>query len=178
MAWSSYLLELTKGLITAVAGWPSLGIIFLYSFLIAFILPLPSGFVLLAPLEVGLSETYKLALIVTVSGLGKAAGSLVALGLGQKARRTNTFERWVENLLQRFNMDVIKWSENESRELVYKYGYFGLAGVLSIPFFPDTAPIYAFSLLDLDYGKFAASVFAGSVIRLVIVITILQGTAM
>jgi len=171
------LLEIATDLMTAVTGWPSLGIVFIYSFLIAFILPLPSGLVLLTPLDIGLMASYELALIVIVSGLGKAAGSLVALTLGQRARRTSTFERWAENLLQRFNMDLIRWSKDESRELVHKYGYFGLGGALSIPFFPDTAPIYAFSLLDLDYGKFAVAVFAGSVIRLIIVITFVQGAA-
>jgi uncharacterized membrane protein YdjX (TVP38/TMEM64 family) len=46
---------------------------------------------------------------------------------------------------------------------------------LSVPFFPDTASIYAFSVLEDDYRKFAAAAFAGSVGRLLITIGAIEG---
>ncbi|MCH7661390.1 MAG: hypothetical protein IH933_12690 [Euryarchaeota archaeon] len=51
-----------------------------------------------------------------------------------------------------------------------------MALVLSIPFFPDTASVYAFSVLEDDYLKFSVAAFAGSVGRLVIVAVFLEGT--
>jgi len=56
-----------------------------YSFLNAFVLPFPSEVVLLAPLNLGLPYWATLLLIVLVSGLGKAAGSVFAFHIGQEA---------------------------------------------------------------------------------------------
>ncbi len=41
---------------------------------------------------------------------------------------------------------------------------------LSVPGFPDTLSIYAFSVLENDYVKFAAATFAGSAGRLLLVL--------
>ena len=57
-------------------------------------------------------------------------------------------------------------------ELSRRYGYLGLALALSVPGFPDTLSIYAFSVLEEDYMKFAAATFAGSVGRLVVTIVV------
>ena len=59
--------------------------------------------------------------------------------------------------------------------LAREYGYAGLALALSVPFFPDTLSIYAFTVLEDDYLKFAAATFAGSVGRLVVTIVLLGG---
>ena len=49
-----------------------------------------------------------------------------------------------------------------------RYGYLGLAGALAIPFAPDTAVIYAFSVVEPRRTHFAAAAFAGTTLRLAI----------
>jgi len=149
-------------------GWPGLGIVFVYSALIAAVLPLPSEVVLAAPLELGLGRPLRLALVVVVSGLGKALGSVVAFHAGQEAKRSGPVVRW----LRRSRLDLVQWSETTAAGLARRFGYVGLALALSVPFFPDTVSIYAFSVLGRDYRKFAAAAFAGSVGRLVVTLGI------
>lgn len=163
--------QLRKAVETAT-GLPGLGIVFAYSFLIAFVLPLPSELVLAAPLELGLAEVPRFTVIVLISGVGKAAGSLVALRAGMAARESGPVTR----ALDRLGFDVVEWSERKSTTLAQRYGYGGMALALSIPFFPDTASIYAFSVLESDYGKFAVASFVGSVGRLLITVLFLKGT--
>ena len=145
-------------------GWAGLGIIAVYSFLIAFVLPLPSEVVLFAPLDVGFPWWSELGLIIVVSGIGKAAGSVFAFHLGQEAKEAGPVIRY----LRRSRFDVIEWSERQSVAIARKYGYAGLALALCVPGFPDTISIYAFSILEEDYAKFALATFAGSVGRLVL----------
>jgi len=149
--------------VETATGWAGLGIIAVYSFLIAFVLPLPSEVVLLAPLDVGLPWWSELGLIIGVSGAGKAAGSLFAFHIGQEAKEAGPIVRF----LRRSRFDVIEWSEAKTVEIARKYGYAGLALALCVPGFPDTISIYAFSILEEDYAKFAVATFAGSVGRLV-----------
>jgi len=149
--------------VETATGWAGLGIIAVYSFLIAFVLPLPSEVVLLAPLDVGLPWWSELGLIIGVSGAGKAAGSLFAFHIGQEAKEAGPVIRF----LRRSRFDVIEWSEAKTVEIARKYGYAGLALALCVPGFPDTISIYAFSILEEDYAKFALATFAGSVGRLV-----------
>nr|WP_245800004.1 VTT domain-containing protein [Haladaptatus litoreus] len=147
-------------------GWAGLVIIAVYSFLISFILPLPSEVVLLAPLDLGLGRVGQLSLIVLVSGLGKAAGSVFAFHIGQEAKQSGP----VIKALRRSKIDIVEWSEKKTVELARKWGYLGLAMALCVPFFPDTISIYAFSILEEDYAKFAAASFVGSVGRLLVTI--------
>jgi membrane protein YqaA with SNARE-associated domain len=151
-------------------GWPGLGVIGVYSFLIAFVLPLPSE-VVLAPAEsmqLGVSTPAAYALIIVVSGVGKAAGSLFAFHIGQEAKKSGPVIRW----LRESRWDIVSWSESKSVELAKEYGYAGLAIALSVPFFPDTISIYAFAVLEEDYYRFAAATFAGSVGRLLVTLGI------
>jgi membrane protein YqaA with SNARE-associated domain len=150
--------------VETATGWAGLGIIAVYSFLIAFVLPLPSEVVLLAPLDVGLPWWFELSLIIVVSGLGKAGGSVFAFHIGQEAKEAGPVIRF----LRRSRFDVIEWSEAKTIEIARKYGYAGLAMALCVPGFPDTLSIYAFSILEEDYVKFALATFAGSVGRLVL----------
>jgi membrane protein YqaA with SNARE-associated domain len=159
--------------VKTATGPLGLGLIFVYSFLIAFILPLPSEVVLLAPLELGLSYEAKLVLIMLVSGAGKAAGSVFAFAIGQEAKQSGPVIR----LLRRSRFDVVAWSEKQTVELARKYGYAGLAMALCVPGFPDTLSIYAFAVLEEDYVKFAAATFAGSVGRLVFTVLVFGGAA-
>ena len=152
------------------SGVIGLGIIAVYSFLIAFILPLPSE-VVLAPVQtgtlaLGLPSYAEYAIVMVVSGAGKAAGSVFAFHIGQEAKEAGPVVRFLRN--SRF--DIVEWSENKTVELARKYGYAGLAMALSVPFFPDTLSIYAFAVLERDYKKFALATFAGSVGRLLVTI--------
>ena len=145
-------------------------IIAAYSFLIAIVLPLPSEIVLAAPLNLGLPEIADLALIVLVSGVGKAAGSVVAFRLGHEAKRQSGP---IIDRLRDSRFDIVEWSERRTVQLAREYGYIGLAIALTVPFFPDTISIYAFTVLEEDYVKFAAATFVGSVGRLLLVAGVL-----
>jgi len=148
-------------------------IIAIYSFLIAVVLPLPSE-VVLAPagqMRLGLPYDLTLATIVLVSGLGKAAGSVLAFHIGQEAKEYGPLVRWI----QQSRFDVVEWSERKTVQLARRFGYVGLALALSVPFFPDTISIYAFTILEQDYVKFALATFAGSVGRLLVTIGLFSG---
>ncbi|MUV58075.1 MULTISPECIES: YqaA family protein [Halogeometricum] len=157
--------------VETATGWFGLAIIFVYSFLIAFALPGVSEIVLFAPLELGLSNTARLALIMFVSGVGKAAGSVFAFHIGQEAKSSG----FVERRLRRSRFDVMEWTERKTLEIAQKWGYAGLAAALCVPGFPDTLSIYAFSVLEEDYLKFALATFVGSVGRLVFTVVTLSG---
>jgi membrane protein YqaA with SNARE-associated domain len=171
LASSGFFEGVYQGLETAVqtaTGPAGLGIIAVYSFLIAFVLPLPSEIVL-APagtLQLGLTYEGNLALVVLVSGLGKAAGSVFAFHIGQEAKESGPVIRF----LRESRFDVVEWSENKTVDLAREWGYVGLALALCVPGFPDTLSIYAFTVLEEDYVKFALATFAGSVGRLVVTI--------
>lgn len=137
-------------------------IIAIYSFLIAVVLPLPSEIVLGTPLNLGLPYSVELGLIILASGLGKAAGSVFAFHIGHQAKQSGPITRFLE----RSRFDIVAWSERRTVEIAKRYGYVGLALALSVPGFPDTLSIYAFTVLEEDYVKFAAATFAGSVGRL------------
>lgn len=154
----------TEGAVRTARGWPGLGIVFVYSVLIAAVLPLPSEVVLAAPLDLGLGRPLRLAVIVFVSSLGKAVGSVVAFHAGQEAKRAGPVVR----RLRRSRFDLVRWSETTTADLARRFGYVGLALALSVPFFPDTVSLYAFSVLGRDYRKFAAAVFIGGVGRLLV----------
>ncbi|MCU4718787.1 YqaA family protein [Halapricum hydrolyticum] len=157
-----------EGAVRTATGPVGLVLIGIYSFLIAFVLPLPSEIVL-APashLNLGLPTEANLALIVLASGLGKAAGSVFAFHIGQEAKRSGPVIR----LVRQSRFDVVSWSEKKAVRLAQEYGYIGLAAALSVPGFPDTISIYAFSVLERDYYRFAAATFVGSVGRLVVTI--------
>ena len=159
-------------LVEGATGWPGLGIIFVYSFLIAFILPGPSEIVLVAPLDLGLSYPASLSLIVIVSSVGKAAGSVVAFRVGKGVKESGPVVAW----LRRSRFDVVEWSEKRAVEFAREWGYLGLALALCVPFFPDTLSVYAFAVLEEDDLKFALATFAGSVGRYLVVITVVGGS--
>ncbi|MFW5922533.1 MAG: YqaA family protein [Halodesulfurarchaeum sp.] len=171
------------GLETAVAvasGWSGLGLIFVYSFLIAFVLPLPSEVVLCPVGFVCPSNTLALApfphevqigLVILVSGLGKAFGSVIALAVGHNATHSGPVIRALRHL----GFNPMEWSQRTLVRIGQRWGHLGMAVGLSVPFFPDTASIYAFSVFGSGYRKFAAAAFAGSVGRLLITIGLIEG---
>ena len=156
---------LEKAVCTAT-GPTGLAIIGVYSFLIAFILPLPSEVVLVPAesLRLGLTTNGNIAAIVVVSALGKAFGSLFAFHIGQEAKESGPVIRF----LRRSRFDVVEWSEKKTVEIAQRWGYVGLALALCVPGFPDTLSIYAFSVLEEDYLRFGLATFAGSVGRLLV----------
>ncbi|NHN47509.1 VTT domain-containing protein [Halostella sp. JP-L12] len=164
--------ETTVRTATGVSG---LLLILVYSFLIAFALPLPSEVVLIpgyAGMGFALPDAVEFSLVILVSGVGKAAGSVLAFHLGQEAKRAGPVIRF----LRRSRFEVVEWSEKSAVELARKYGYAGLALALCVPGFPDTISIYAFAVLERDYYRFAAATFAGSVGRLLVTMGLASGT--
>jgi len=160
--------------VKTATGLSGLLLIMLYSFLIAFVLPLPSEVVLIpgyAGMGLALPASLQFSMVILVSGLGKAAGSVFAFHLGQEAKRAGPFVRY----LRRSRFEVIKWSENQAIELAREYGYAGLALALCVPGFPDTISIYAFAVLERDYYRFAMATFVGSVGRLLVTMGVAGG---
>ncbi|WP_410765365.1 YqaA family protein [Haloferax sp. DFSO60] len=155
-----------SALVKTATGWFGLAIIFAYSFLIAFALPGVSEIVLAAPLNLGLPRAAVVGIIIFVSGVGKAAGSVFAFYLGRETKESGI----VEGLLEKLPVDVMGWSERKTVEIAQRWGYAGLAVALCVPGFPDTLSIYAFSILEDDYLKFAAATFIGSCGRLVLTV--------
>ena len=160
-----------SSLVESATGWGGLVLIFVYSFLIAFALPGVSEVVLLAPLDLGLPRAGRLAVIILVSGVGKAAGSVFAFHIGQEAKESGPIIR----LLRNSRFDVVEWSERNTVTLARRWGYAGLALALSVPFFPDTISIYAFAVLERDYVRFAFATFVGSVGRLLVTLALSAG---
>lgn len=153
-----------KSAVKHAVGPLGLVIIFVYSFLIAFILPLPSEIVLAAPLNLGVPGWMTMAIIIVVSGAGKALGSVLALSIGDKAVHSGPVIR----ALERVGIDIVSISQRKTVAIAQRYGYLGLAAVLCIPGFPDTLSIYAFTVLESNYFKFAVATFFGSVGRLIV----------
>jgi membrane protein YqaA with SNARE-associated domain len=150
--------------VRAASGPLGLLIIFVYSFLIAFILPGVSEVVLLADLSLGLPSWMELSTIILISGVGKAAGSVLAFHIGQEAKQSGPVIRW----LRKSRFDIVELSESAAVSLARRFGYVGLAAALCVPGFPDTISIYAFAVLERDYVKFALATFVGSVGRLLV----------
>lgn len=173
LAFFDWLLSLAESAVATATGWPGLGIVFVYSFVLGFaVLPLPSELVLFAPLDLGLSKTARLVLIMLVSGIGKAIGSVLVLWISVSVRESDPVQKAIESSRFRFH----EWSRRVSVRMAKRYGYIGMALVLSVPFFPDTASVYAFSVLEDDYLKFSVAAFVGSVGRLLTVALFLEGT--
>jgi len=167
-------LALLEEAVCTATGPTGLAIIAVYSFLIAFVLPLPSEVVLVPAetLRLGLSTQGNIAAIILFSALGKALGSLFAFHIGQEAKEYGPLVRRIKD--SRF--DIIEWSERKTIKIARKYGYVGLALALSVPFFPDTLSIYAFTVLEEDYARFGAATFVGSAGRLLVTLGLAGGT--
>lgn len=163
-------------MVRAANGWSGLVLVFVYSVLIAVVLPLPSEVVLIpvlhGTLRLFVPTPVALAFVIVISGVGKALGSLAALELGHTASRSGPVRR----ALHALGVDPVEWSKRRVVTLVQEYGYAGLAVALAIPGFPDTVSIYAFSVLDLEPDRFAAATFLGSVGRLVVILLVFHST--
>ncbi|MCH7659870.1 MAG: hypothetical protein IH933_04600, partial [Euryarchaeota archaeon] len=106
-----WLLSLAESFIALATGWPGLVIVFVYSFVLGFaVLPLPSELVLFAPLDLGFGETVRLGLIMLVSGVGKAIGSVLVLWISVSIRESDPVQEAIENSRFRFH----EWSRRVS----------------------------------------------------------------
>lgn len=160
-----------EAVVESATGWPGMGIIFTYSFLIAFALPGPSEIVLVAPIDLGFPPWANLSSVMLVSAIGKAAGSVFAFHIGQEVKQSGPVTRW----LRQSRWNILEWSEKRSVQIAKRYGYSGLAMALSVPFFPDTISIYAFAVLERNYIKFAIATFLGSLGRLLVTVGFFSG---
>ena len=160
--------------VCTATGPTGLAIIAVYSFLIAFVLPLPSEVVLVPAetLRLGLSTTGNLVVIILASASGKALGSIVAFHIGQEAKEYGPLVQRIKD--SRF--DIVEWSERKTVQIAKRWGYVGLALALCVPFFPDTLSIYAFTVLEEDYLRFGAATFVGSAGRLLVTLALASGT--
>lgn len=161
--------ELVEVVVHEVTGPLGLVVAATYSLLVAALLPFPGELVLAIPLDLGFAPTTELALLVVASSAGKAVGSLLALWVGTGAR-TGVCDRWPGGL-----PGVVSLGENPVTRAMSRYGYLGLGVGLAIPFFPDTAVVYAFSVLEMNYLKVALAAFFGTVARLLTVAGVVGG---
>lgn len=155
--------------------------VFLYSFLVACVLPMPGEIVLALPIDIGLSRPMTLLLIIIISSLGKSFGSLLAVRVGGQVSRldpVSSIRRWLPSFSHARSLSLLEIIDQDSRivDFTRRYGYVGLSLVLAIPLMPDTAAIYAFSLAKIDPAKFALAAFAGTVFRLLTILSIAEIT--
>jgi membrane protein YqaA with SNARE-associated domain len=157
-----------EGLLRGATGIEGLLLIFVYSFLCAVVLPLPGELVLAVPLDLGWSPSGELAAVVAVASTAKAAGALVTLAVARGATTSGPVGHLLD-VLPRPGGRASGGRTGRLARLTDRYGYLGLAGALSVPFAPDTAILYAFSVVDVRKPSFAAAAFVGTTLRLAIV---------
>ncbi|MFC7191024.1 hypothetical protein ACFQL7_15135 [Halocatena marina] len=141
--------------------------VFGYSFLVALVLPMPGEVVLAVPIDLGISRTMTIALIIAISSLGKAIGSLVALRIGEQITQLRPIEALSEYLP---SPPTIVERDGRVVGFVQRYGYVGLALALAVPLMPDTAIIYGFSVIKMNPIKFMLAAFTGTIFRLLTVL--------
>jgi membrane protein YqaA with SNARE-associated domain len=147
-----------------------LGLVFVYSVLVAAFLPFPAEAVLAVALVLPFSWVGSFALVILIAAAGKAVGSLVALHIGHGVSHSGPVVRLLGRVpyYEQFKRQTLT-------EFVRRYQYVGLGMALAVPFLPDTAPIYAFSVLENDPVRFAAAAFLGTILRLCIILAIAGG---
>jgi hypothetical protein len=123
-------------------------------------------------MAIGLSQPATIAVVILVSAVGKAIGSLWALRIGQGAVNARPAQWLLHWLFPGYGIDG---RDGVLRRFVRRYEYVGLAALLSIPLMPDTAVVYAFSVLDSNERWFAVAAFVGTVVRLSITLVLAAG---
>ncbi|MFQ5909794.1 MAG: hypothetical protein ACE5IJ_03630 [Thermoplasmata archaeon] len=139
-------------------------LLFIYSVLVAVILPIPIEFALIWPLLNGDVLLYAGATLVMA--MGKTVGSWAIFFLGMRAE--DNIRRWSEKyrLAKKFVDAMIRF--------VRKTRHIGLLVLLSIPLMTDTVPIYIYSLFNeegeiLHLNLFLSVNFIAAIIRSVII---------
>jgi membrane protein YqaA with SNARE-associated domain len=179
--------EAVQTAVETATGWIGLTVVWLYSFLVATVLPLPIQAVLVAPVDSGLAPTTRYMLVVLTSALGTTMGSLFAFHCGQGVKQwcrihinsrlgvPRILEPVAGRLRGRIDADADGILDRSARSMIDRWGYLGLFVALSIPFFPHKTSVYAVSMLDDDYRRFGLAVFGGATGRLVITLAVAAG---
>lgn len=149
-----------------------LGAVFVYSVLVAAILPLPAEAVLVAPLVLSTPWYVSFPTVILTSAAGKALGSLAALRIGYGVTHSGPVARVTERIPY-----YEQFKRQKFTAFVRRYRYIGLTITLAVPFLPDTAPLYAFSVLENSPVLFAAAAFFGTILRFLIILGITGGVA-
>ena len=144
--------------------------VFVYSVLVAAVLPFPAEAILVVALVLPSPLFVSIAIVILIAATGKAVGSLVALRIGYGVSHSSPVVRLFERVPY-----YRGFKRRTLTDFVRRYRYYGLVITLAIPFLPDTAPIYAFSVLENRPALFAAAAFVGTVIRFVIILVIAGG---
>lgn len=170
-----------QSLLHGATGPEGLALVFLYSFLCAVLLPLPGELVLAVPLRLGWSPEGELAAVIAVASAAKAVGALATLAVARGAVTAGPVARFLEAVPRPSPPRSLSSAPSGAgggggsglsgrlAGVANRYGYVGLAGALSVPFAPDTAILYAFSVVDVRRPSFAAAAFVGTTLRLAIV---------
>lgn len=166
--------EAFEALVTTATGPSGLVLIFGYSVLVAFVLPLPGELVLLAAPRLGVfpSTAANVALVIFVSAVGKAIGSVWALRIGRGALGSGPAQWLRTHVVPNRRHSGI---EGRLTAFVHRYEYVGLTLVLAVPLLPDTAVVYAFSAIDGEDRYFAVAAFVGTVARLCLALALATG---
>ncbi|HUR62487.1 MAG TPA: VTT domain-containing protein [Candidatus Thermoplasmatota archaeon] len=137
------------------AVWGLAGI----SFLSAVLLPLPGA------TTAALTAVKGNLFLGTLGVLGAAAGGTIAaallMGLGGLGRRTlakHSHSKWRKK--------VLEWSKKAAQ----KWTYGGVFVLLCVPFIPRSPVLYAASLAELKPIPYLITVFAGTLVRNLIVL--------
>lgn len=136
--------------------------LFVYSFLVAIILPIPLELALIFVED----PTFIIATALVI-GLGKMVGAWAIFHLGLKVE--DNIRRWSEKY------EMVNRIVNFCIKFVEKTGYIGLFILLSIPFMTDTIPIYIYALFNKE-GKlmkrnyFLLTNFVAGIVRSIVFI--------
>ena len=126
-------------------------LLFLFSVLVAVILPIPIEFAIIWPI---LSGDFVLFVGATLTiAIGKTVGAWAIFFLG--IRVEDNIRRWSEKY--RF----WKWFVKLMTRFVRRTRHVGLLILLSIPLMTDTVPIYIYSLFNTEGEVLSMSVFLG-----------------
>ena len=119
-------------------------ILFIYTIAASVFLPIP--------VEIAIwSQAVPFPVTAVVLGLGKALGSIIVFSIG--VRLEEKMRSWIK--WRWFN-----WLIEKSHAFVNRFGYYALYALMSIPFMPDTIPLYVFSLLNKEGEVFSKRGFA------------------
>lgn len=141
-----------------------LPLVFVYSFLVAIVLPIPIEAVLIDPVARG--DLGYFAVVAVVMAAGKTVGALAVFWIGVKVSTTIHYwsgkARWIAAFVR------------YATAFVDKTRYVGLVAILSVPLMTDTVPIYIYALFQergdpLNMGLFAAANFVGGLVRATII---------
>lgn len=147
-----------------------LALVFVYAFLAAAFLPVPTEAVLIVPLGFSLPWYLGFPLVIFIASLGSALGSLIALRIGYGVSRSGPVTRLLDRskLYHRLRTESLV-------AFVQRYTYVGMLIAVSLPLLPESTTFYAFSVLDDRPAAFALAAGLGTVIRLHIVFILAGG---